>query len=187
VDEGPFVLETLRILEGFDIKKLAFGSADYIYLVTEAMKLGLADRDEFYGDPEFVKVPMTALLSEPYTKLRRPLIDMKKASLDVRPGDPNKMAGWRKPSPVFPAQGGTTTMCVADRWGNIIAATPSGLSSTAAVAGKTGILHGTRLTSLNTFKGHANVIARSRPLRLQATTFRTRQRFSSFCRWWITA
>jgi len=49
-------------------------------------------------------------------------------------------------------------MCVADRWGNVIAATPSGLSSTAGVAGNTGIIHGSRLTSLNTFKGHPNVI-----------------------------
>ena len=49
-------------------------------------------------------------------------------------------------------------MCVTDRWGNVIAATPSGLSSTAGVAGKTGIIHGSRLTSLNTFKGHPNVV-----------------------------
>ena len=49
-------------------------------------------------------------------------------------------------------------MCVADRWGNVIAATPSGLSSTAGVAGKTGVIHGSRLTSLNTFPGHPNVI-----------------------------
>lgn len=49
-------------------------------------------------------------------------------------------------------------MCVVDRWGNVIAATPSGLSSTAGAAGRTGIIHGSRLTSLNTFKGHPNVI-----------------------------
>jgi gamma-glutamyltranspeptidase / glutathione hydrolase len=162
--QGPYVLETLRILEGFDVKKMGFGSADYIHLVTEAMKLALADRDEFYGDPEFVKVPMVALLSDAHTKLRRPLIDMKKASLEVRPGDPYKLTATREPLPVFPAQGGTTTMCVVDRWGNMIAATPSGLSSTAGVAGKTGIIHGSRLTSLNTWKGHPNVIEpRKRP------------------------
>jgi gamma-glutamyltranspeptidase/glutathione hydrolase len=156
--QGPFVLETLRILEGYDLKRIGFGSADYIHLVTEAMKLGLADRDEFYGDPEFVKVPMPALLSEEYTRLRRPLIDMKKASLEVRPGDPLKLKALREPLPVFPTQGGTTNMCVVDRWGNVIAATPSGLSSTTGAAGRTGIIHGSRLTSLNTFKGHPNVI-----------------------------
>jgi gamma-glutamyltranspeptidase / glutathione hydrolase len=156
--QGPFVLETLRILEGYDVKKMGFLSADYIHLVTEAMKLGLADRDEFYGDPEFVKVPVAALLSDAYTKLRRPLIDMKKASLEVRPGDPANMKGAKAPLPVFPTQGGTTNMCVVDRWGNVIAATPSGLSSTAGAAGRTGVIHGSRLTSLNTWKGHPNVI-----------------------------
>jgi gamma-glutamyltranspeptidase/glutathione hydrolase len=54
---------------------------------------------------------------------------------------------------------GTTMMCVSDRWGNVIASTPSGLDSTAGVAGETGIMHGTRLTSLNTWKGTPNVIA----------------------------
>jgi gamma-glutamyltranspeptidase / glutathione hydrolase len=156
--QGPFVLQTLRILEGYDVKKMGFLSADYIHLVTEAMKLGLADRDEFYGDPEFVKVPMAALLSDGYTKLRRPLIDMRKASLEVRPGDPANMKATKAPLPVFPTQGGTTNMCVVDRWGNVIAATPSGLSSTAGAAGRTGVIHGSRLTSLNTWKGHPNVI-----------------------------
>ena len=49
--QGPFVLETLRILEGYDLKKMGFASADYVHVTTEAMKLGLEDRDEFYGDP----------------------------------------------------------------------------------------------------------------------------------------
>jgi gamma-glutamyltranspeptidase / glutathione hydrolase len=167
--QGPYVLETLRILEGYDVKKMGFGSADYVHLVTEAMKLALADRDEFYGDPEFVKVPMAALLSDAYTKLRRPLIDMEKASLEVRPGDPYKIAAGKSPLPVFPTQGGTTTMCVVDRWGNMIAATPSGLSSTAGAAGRTGIIHGSRLTSLNTFKGHPNVIAPGKRPRVTLT------------------
>jgi gamma-glutamyltranspeptidase / glutathione hydrolase len=156
--QGPYVLETLRLLEGYDLKKMGFGSADYVHVTTEAMKLALADRDEFYGDPEFVKVPLAPLLSDEYTKLRRTLIDMSKASLAVRPGDPYKMKALKEPLPVFPTQGGTTNMCVVDRWGNVIAATPSGLSSTAGVAGKTGILHNSRMTSLNTFKGHPNVI-----------------------------
>jgi gamma-glutamyltranspeptidase/glutathione hydrolase len=49
-------------------------------------------------------------------------------------------------------------MCVVDRWGDVTAATPSGLSSTAGAAGRTGVIHGSRLTSLNTWKGHPNVI-----------------------------
>jgi gamma-glutamyltranspeptidase/glutathione hydrolase len=155
--QGPYLLETLRLLEGFDIKKMGFLSADYIHLVIEAMKLGLADRDEYYGDPLFVDVPMKTLLSDEYTRIRRPLIDMGRASLEVRPGDPDRMRPLKSPRPTTPPPGGTTTMCVADRWGNVIAATPSGLGSTAGV-GDTGIIHGSRLVSLNTWKGHPNCI-----------------------------
>ena len=96
----------------------------------------------FYGDPEFGEVPMATLLSERYANCRRPLIDMEKASLIVRPGDPYNMKALKEPLAVFPTQGGTTNMCVADRWGNVIAAAPSGLSSTAGVAGQTGIIRG---------------------------------------------
>ena len=156
--QGPYLLETLRLLEGFDIRKMGFLSPDYIHVVVEAMKLGLADRDEYYGDPNFVSVPMQALLSDQYTRIRRPLIDMRTASLDVRPGDPDHMRPFKTPWPAPPSPGGTTTMCVADRWGNVIAATPSGLGSTAGVAGDTGIIHGSRLVSLNTWKGHPNCI-----------------------------
>ena len=156
--QGPYLLETLRLLEGFDIKGMGFLSADYVHIVIEAMKLGLADRDEYYGDPLFVKVPMQALLSDEYTRIRRPLIDMGKASLDIRPGDPHHMRAVKTPAATSPTQGGTTTMCIADRWGNVIAATPSGLGSTAGAAGDTGIIHGSRLVSLNTWKGHPDCI-----------------------------
>ena len=156
--QGPYLLESLRLLEGFDLKQMGFASADYVHVVTEAMKLGLADRDEYYADPLFAKVPLEALLSDRYAGVRRPLIDMKRASLEVRPGDPYGMRPFRKPWPTDHAPGGTTVMCVADRWGNVIAATPSGLGSTAGAAGDTGIIHGTRLTSLNTWKGHPNCI-----------------------------
>jgi len=156
--QGPYLLQTLRLLEGFDLKKMGFNSADYIHTVIEAEKLALADRDEYYGDPNFVKVPMQQLLSDSYTKMRRALIDPKKASLELRPGDPYNMKPTKPPTITGPWHGGTTVMCVMDKFGNLIAATPSGLSSTAGVAGRTGIIHGSRLTSLNTFAGSADVI-----------------------------
>jgi len=156
--QGPYLLQTLRLLEGFDLKKMGFNSADYIHTVIEAEKLGLADRDEYYGDPNFAKVPMQELLSDPYTKMRRALIDPKKASLELRPGDPYNMKPTKPPTITGPWHGGTTVMCVTDKFGNVIAATPSGLSSTAGVAGHTGIIHGSRLTSLNTFAGTPDVI-----------------------------
>jgi gamma-glutamyltranspeptidase / glutathione hydrolase len=156
--QGPYLLQTLRLLEGFDLKKMGFNSADYIHTVIEAEKLALADRDEYYGDPNFVKVPMQQLLSDQYTEMRRKLIDPKKASLELRPGDPYNMRPTKPPTINGPWHGGTTVMCVTDKFGNVIAATPSGLSSTAGVAGRTGIIHGSRLTSLNTFAGTPNVI-----------------------------
>ena len=167
--QGPYLLESLRLLEGFNLNQTGFASADYVHVVTEAMKLALADRDEYYGDPLFTKVPLKALLSDQYTKIRRPLIDMQRASLEVRPGDPYGMRPLRKPWPPSGAPGGTTVMCVADRWGNVIAATPSGLGSTAGAAGDTGIIHGTRLTSLNSWKGHPNCIAPGKRPRVTLT------------------
>ncbi len=156
--QGPYLLQTLRLLEGFDLKKMGFNSADYIHTVIEAEKLALADRDEYYGDPNFVKVPMQQLLSDPYTYMRRKLINPKKASLELRPGDPYNMKPTKPPTITGPWHGGTTVMCVTDKFGNVIAATPSGLSSTAGVAEHTGIIHGARLSSLNTFPGTPNVI-----------------------------
>ena len=156
--QGPYLLQTLRLLEGFDLKRMGFNSADYIHTVIEAEKLALADRDEYYGDPNFVTVPMQLLLSDQYTKMRRKLIDPKRASLELRPGDPYNMKPTKPPTIAGPWHGGTTVMCVMDKFGNVIAATPSGLSSTAGVAGRTGIIHGSRLTSLNTFAGTPDVI-----------------------------
>ncbi len=156
--QGPYLSQTLRLLEDFDLKKMGFNSADYIHTVIEAEKLALADRDEYYGDPNFVKVPMQQLLSDQYTEMRRKLIDPKTASLELRPGDPYHMKPTRQPTITGPWHGGTTVMCVTDKFGNVIAATPSGLSSTAGVAGRTGIIHGSRLSSLNTFAGSPNVI-----------------------------
>jgi gamma-glutamyltranspeptidase / glutathione hydrolase len=105
-----------------------------------------------------VKVPMQQLLSDQYTEMRRKLIDEKTASLELRPGDPYNMKPTKQPTITGPWHGGTTVMCVTDKFGNVIAATPSGLSSTAGVAGRTGIIHGSRLSSLNTFAGSPNVI-----------------------------
>jgi gamma-glutamyltranspeptidase/glutathione hydrolase len=138
---------------------MGFLSPDYIHVVTEAMKLALADRDEFYGDPLFADVPLQILLSDKYTDLRRPLIDMNAASQALRPGDPFNMkplleGGGR----TFPNEGGTTTCVAADRWGNVVVTTPSGLGSSAGSGGHTGITHGSRLVINNTWRGHPNCI-----------------------------
>ncbi len=86
--QGPYLLQTLRLLEDYDFTSIEHLSSDYVHVAIEAIKLAMADRDAYYGDPNFVNVPLDVLLSDEYTQIRRPLIDMKKASLEVRPGDP---------------------------------------------------------------------------------------------------
>jgi gamma-glutamyltranspeptidase/glutathione hydrolase len=137
-------------------------------VLTEALKLGLADRDEYYGDPLFVNVPLDALLSDQYTELRRPLIDMAKASDEIRPGDPLAMKAVKGPGQYRPGEGGTTTCVVADRWGNVIAATPSG-NRPYSLCEELGVAHATRLTSLNTTPGHPNRIEPGKRPRITLT------------------
>src|SRR5207253_8014687 len=86
--QGPAMLEMLNLLEGYDLRAMKANSADYIHTLTEAMKLAFADRDRYYGDPDFVKVPANGLLSKDYASVRRRLIDSQHASLEQRPGDP---------------------------------------------------------------------------------------------------
>ena len=171
--QGPYLSQTLRLLEGFNLRRMGHLSPAYIHVVTEALKLALADRDSYYGDPRFVSVPLTKLLSNQYTLLRRPLINLKRASFQIRPGDPYQMRPINS-SRNYPPQGreksnDTTTCVVADRWGNMVAATPSGWGSEGDEGGPTGITHGTRLISLNTWEGHPNVTAPGKRPRITLT------------------
>jgi gamma-glutamyltranspeptidase/glutathione hydrolase len=88
--QGPMLLQTLNILEQFDLKAMGYGSADYLHTVTEAMKLAYADRDTYYADPAFVQVPAEGLLSKAYAKERAALIDPAHASKAFVAGDPLK-------------------------------------------------------------------------------------------------
>lgn len=88
--QGPVLLQTLNILEQFDLKGMGFGSADYLHTVVEALKLSYADRDTYYADPTFVQVPAEGLLSKAYAKERAALIDPKHASTQYVAGNPLK-------------------------------------------------------------------------------------------------
>jgi gamma-glutamyltranspeptidase/glutathione hydrolase len=104
-DQGPVLLEMLNILEGFDLAEMGLGSTEFIHTVTEAIKLAYDDRDTYFGDPDFVKIPAHGLLSKEYAAARRALIDKHKAALDHRPGDPWKFEEAISPpmsqTPVF--------------------------------------------------------------------------------------
>src|SRR4029079_12657405 len=84
--QGPTELFALNILEGYDLKGLKHNSADYIHASIEAVKLALADREKYLGDMDFIQIPYEGLLSKDYARERRTLIDMAKASLEMRPG-----------------------------------------------------------------------------------------------------
>jgi gamma-glutamyltranspeptidase/glutathione hydrolase len=83
--QGPVFLQTLSLLKGFDLAAMDPTGADFIHTVTEAMKLAFADREAYYGDPDFVDVPLAGLLSDAYADARRALIS-DRASLALHPG-----------------------------------------------------------------------------------------------------
>jgi gamma-glutamyltranspeptidase/glutathione hydrolase len=166
--QGPVLLQSLRLLENFDLKSMGFFSPDYVHVTIEAMKLAYADRDKYYGDPRFVNVPLKQLLSDEYTRIRYPLIDMKKASMEIRPGDPYKMTALGGPGEYCSWDHGTTTCVVVDKWGNVVAATPSA-NPEYGICESLGIAHNTRLSSLNTQKGHPNSIAPGKRPRITLT------------------
>jgi gamma-glutamyltranspeptidase/glutathione hydrolase len=167
-NQGPVLLQTLRILEGFNLASMGAGSADALHTTVEAIKLAYADRDRYYGDPDFVRVPGDVLLSAAYADLRRPLIDPKRASLQQRPGDPLRgtallaNASQGPPSTRPPRENGdTTSIQVADAAGNLFSATPSSgwLLGGAFVAGATGVPMSNRMQAFNLDPASPNLLA----------------------------
>ena len=177
--QGPAMVETLNMLEGFDLKKMGHNSTEYIHTLAEALKLALADRDRYYGDPNFVKIPMAELLSKNYAALRRPLIDQQRASLTQQPGDPMNMkavlasavqtVGRVTTIPELERANDTTCVNVIDKDGNLFSATPSGAWLPAVVAGDTGVLMGQRLQSALTDPNSPNVVAPGKRPRITLT------------------
>ena len=171
-NQGPSLLQTLRILEGFDLRAMGQGSADAVHTTVEAIKLAYADRDKYYGDPDFTRVPGDVLLSASYAASRRGLIDPRKASLEQRPGlgplgssglqagDPRLQAG---DPPAHPPKepGDTTSIQVADAAGNLFSATPSSgwILGGAFVAGRTGVPMSNRMQAFNLEASSPNVLA----------------------------
>src|SRR5436190_5587260 len=96
--QGPTELIALNLLEGYDLKGLGHNSADFIHTNVEAMKLAMADREKFLGDMDFIRIPYDGLLSKDYARERRALIDPNKASVDLRPGTPEKFMKSNEPN-----------------------------------------------------------------------------------------
>lgn len=176
---GPALIQTLNILEGYDLKSMGHNTAGYVHTLIEALKLGLADRDRYYGDPDFVPVPMKQLLSKEYAAVRRQLINDQSASLIQQPGDPQNMkallAGITPQRmgvssiPEIERANDTTCVNVIDKDGNLFSATPSGAWLPAVVAGDTGVLMTQRLQAALTEKDHPNVVAPGKRPRITLT------------------
>jgi gamma-glutamyltranspeptidase/glutathione hydrolase len=162
--QGPVFLQQLALLDGLDLTAMGAGSADFIHAVTESTKLAMADREAWYGDPRFTEVPLAGLLSAEYAAQRRALIGAQ-SSGELIPGAPAgtpgalpgyalaafaghgangaaggigigepTMAGISSPQL---GTGDTCHLDVADRFGNLVSATPSGgwLQSSPVVPG----------------------------------------------------
>jgi len=157
--QGPALLQALNIIEGFDLRAMGHNSAQYIHTIMQAMALAFADRDTFYGDPEFCRVPLRQLLSKEYAAARRKLM-AEKARHYVPPGDPEKLGPIHPEGD--PRVGGAaspsrdTSVAIAiDRERNVFCGTPSGWGSNVPM-GETGIVLGTRLVSFWPTAGHPN-------------------------------
>ena len=160
--QGPMLLQTLNILENFDLRRMGHNSADYLHTIVEAFKLAYADRDTYYGDTDFVDVPGAGLLSKEYAAQRAQLIDMERASETFEAGDPfpfdpsHDREDWQywvadaaNPPPErlqvaavdrTDNMKDTTHIAVIDKDGNIFDSTPSGgWIGGAVILGDTGI------------------------------------------------
>jgi gamma-glutamyltranspeptidase/glutathione hydrolase len=164
--QGPSMLEALNLLEGYELAGMKHNSAEYIHTMAEALKLAYADRDTYYGDPEFTKVPAERLLSKEYADARRALI-RPAASHDFRPGS---IGAHPPPHPstvdmvrlrIDDALMARDTTCVtaADHFGMIFSATPSGAWLPSVIAGDTGIPLTQRAQSFLLVPGHPNELA----------------------------
>jgi gamma-glutamyltranspeptidase / glutathione hydrolase len=96
--QGPVMLQALNILENFDLPSMGYNSTRYIHTLYQAMNLAFADRDFYYGDPDFEPAtPIRGLLSKEYARDRAATIDMTRNDPDVRPGDPYRYQGETHP------------------------------------------------------------------------------------------
>ncbi len=172
--QGPVLLQTLNILENYNLKAMGYNSGRYIHTLYQAMNLSFADRDFYYGDPYFPPAePIQGLLSKEYAKERMKQMNAEKNDPKIKPGDPypfqngknpflNLLEKWESAPPkketatllsekkfqdTFYA--GTTTIQAADKEGWVVSATPSGGWVPAVIAGKTGIGLSQRAQSFN--------------------------------------
>ena len=169
--QGPVLLQMLSLLEGIDLAALGHNSVAYIHTLAEAMKLSLADRERFYGDPDFVKVPLERLLSEEYAAERRRLIDPGRAWPGMPPaGDIPGYGGLSFAAHASDretvASADTSYCCAIDRAGNIVSITPSDVSFESPAVPGLGFCPSARGAQSFALAGHASSVAPGKRPRL---------------------
>src|SRR4029078_2685303 len=139
--QGPVMLQQLALLKGFNLDGLDVVGPEFIHLLVEWSKLAYADREKFYGDPNFVEVPFPTLLSEAYNAERRKLVT-EQASMELRPGSVEGFGAVGKLQPgaklvagmgageptvgrMGEVVGDTVHFDIVDKAGNMVTATPS--------------------------------------------------------------
>jgi gamma-glutamyltranspeptidase / glutathione hydrolase len=177
--QGPVMLQQLALLKGFDLDSLDPASADFVHILVECSKLAYADREKFYGDPDFVQVPMATLLSDAYNDERRKLVG-DKASLELCPGSVEGFgavvklrredgqrravggmgAGEPTVGRIGEVRGDTVHFDIVDQAGNMVSATPSGgwLQSSPVIP-ELGFCLGTRAQMFWLEEGHPAALA----------------------------
>ena len=138
------MLQALALLKGFDLEAMDPLGDAYVHTIAECMKLALADREAFYGDPGFTEIPLTMLLSDAYNETRRKLVGDAACTIsgpaicrtrsggcrDAGAGGQRDADGRRLRRTTFidlpEVEGDTVHLDVIDRWGNMVSATPSG-------------------------------------------------------------
>lgn len=171
--QGPLVVQFITTLENFDLKKMGHNSVDYIHVVSQAINLAMADREKYYGDPDFVKVPK-GLWTKEYGAERAKLIDINKSFQEMAPyGNPEKFGAYGgEHKDLMVAQnleanyprGDTTYFCVVDKQGNIFSMTPSDAARASPMVPGYGIVMGTRLNQFRLDPNHpAALVPGKRP------------------------
>jgi gamma-glutamyltranspeptidase / glutathione hydrolase len=167
--QGPTELIALNLLEGYDLKALGLNTPDFLHTSVEAVKLAMADREKYLGDMDFIKIPYDGLLSKDYARERRKLIDPAKASLELRPGSPERFTTNASPlnRPVHEVldgdashDGDTSYIAVVDKDHNMVSFEPSLHSEfgTGVVMGDTGFIFNCRGDYYSLVRGEANAL-----------------------------
>ena len=169
--QGPVLAQMICLLDGIDVAALGHNSLQYVHTLAEAMKLCFADRERYYGDPRFVDVPLTRLLSAGYSQERRALIRSDRAWPAMPPAggeDAPEAAGSETGAAVsaVPVSPDTSYCCAIDRDGNCFSATPSDVSWQSPVIPGTGLCPSSRGSQSWAVPGHASCVAPGKRPRL---------------------